>query len=76
MISLRTTVTTRGQTVVPSKIRKDHSIRPQAQLEWIDDGETIRVVPIPPDPIRAAKGISKGLRRRLVSERELERQRD
>ena len=75
VISLRTTVTTRGQTVVPSKIRKDHKIRPQAQLEWIDDGETIRVVPIPPDLIRAAKGISKGLRRRLVSDRELERQR-
>ena len=73
---MRTTVTSRGQTVVPAKIRKDRQIRPQTQLEWIDDGETIRVVPIPPDPIRAAKGISKGLRRRLLKEREWERQRD
>ncbi|MGH7791658.1 MAG: AbrB/MazE/SpoVT family DNA-binding domain-containing protein [Thermodesulfobacteriota bacterium] len=73
---MRTTVTSRGQTVVPAKIRKDHQIRPQTQLEWIDDGEAIRVVPIPPDPIRAAKGISKGLRQRLLSEREWERKRD
>ncbi len=72
---MRTTMTSRGQTVIPAKIRKTHRIRPKMQLEWIDDGQTIRVVPIPPDPIRAAKGISKGLRQRLLNERELERQR-
>ncbi len=72
---MRTTVTSRGQTVVPAKIRKDHKIRPQTQLEWIDDGQTIRVVPIPPDPVRAAKGSSQGLRRRLLQEREWERKR-
>jgi bifunctional DNA-binding transcriptional regulator/antitoxin component of YhaV-PrlF toxin-antitoxin module len=69
-----TTLTSRGQTVVPAKIRQAHRIRPQMKLQWIDDGQTIRVVPIPPDPIRAAKGISKGLRKRLLSEREWERQ--
>lgn len=72
---MRTKVTSRGQTVVPAKIRKDHQILPQAQLEWIDDGETIRVIPIPADPIRASKGSSKGLHQRLLRERELERQR-
>jgi bifunctional DNA-binding transcriptional regulator/antitoxin component of YhaV-PrlF toxin-antitoxin module len=35
---MQTTVTTRGQTVVPAKIRKDHQIGPHAQLEWIDEG--------------------------------------
>jgi bifunctional DNA-binding transcriptional regulator/antitoxin component of YhaV-PrlF toxin-antitoxin module len=72
---MRTTVTSRGQTVVPAKIRKDHQIRPHMQLEWIDDGETIRVVPIPADAVRAAKGTSKGLHRRLLKEREWERRR-
>lgn len=72
---MRTIMTSRGQTVVPANIRKAHHIRPNMQLEWIDDGQTIRVVPIPPDSIRAAKGISKGLRQRLLSEREWERQR-
>ena len=71
--TMRTTVTSRGQTVVPARIRRDHRINPQTQLEWIDDGETIRVVPIPPDPILAAKGVSKGLRQRLMREREWER---
>ena len=71
---MKTTVTVRGQTVVPAKIRKDYQIGPQTQLEWIDDGETIRVVPLPTDTIRAAKGSSKGLHRRLLQEREWERQ--
>jgi len=72
---MKTTVTERGQTVVPAKIRKDHGIGPQTQLEWIDDGHTIRVVPIPADPIRAAKGTSRGLSRRLLEERAAERTR-
>lgn len=70
---MRTTVTERGQTVVPAKIRRDYGIETQSTLEWIDDGHTIRVVPLPPDPIRAARGSSKGLGRRLAEERERER---
>ncbi len=73
---MKTTVTSRGQTVIPAKIRKDHQIGDSTKLEWIDDGDTIRVVPIPPDPIRAAKGTSTGLHRRLLKERELERKLD
>lgn len=72
---MKTTVTARGQTVVPVKIRQDHHIKPQTRLEWIDDGHTIRVVPLPQDPIRAAKGISRGLGERLLRERKLERER-
>jgi len=72
---MKTTVTRRGQTVVPAKIRKDHHIKAQTQLEWIDDGETIRVIPLPPDAIRAARGLSTGLHQRLLAERERERQR-
>lgn len=72
---MKTTITSRGQTVVPAKIRKAHQIETNMVLEWIDDGETIRVVPLPADAISAARGISKGLRRKLNQERELERQR-
>ena len=66
---MRTTITVRGRTVIPAKIRKDHQLRAPMQLEWIDDGETIRVVPIPLDSIRAAKGSTKGLYRKLMQER-------
>ena len=73
---MRTTVSSRGQTVVPAKIRKDHAIQPETLLEWIDDGETIRVVPIPPDPIGAAIGITRGLGEKLLRERRLDRDRE
>jgi AbrB family looped-hinge helix DNA binding protein len=72
---MKTTVTERGQTVVPAQIRRDYGIEPQTRLEWIDDGHSIRVVPIPEDPIRAAKGATKGLGRRLLAERSRERAR-
>ena len=70
-----TTVSLRGHTNVPSKILKNHKIRPKSKLEWIDDGITIRVIPIPSDIIRSSKGITMGLRQKLKKERELERQR-
>ena len=70
---MRTTVTARGQTVVPAKIRRDHEIEPQTRLEWLDDGYTIRVVPVPEDPIREAKGLTRGLGSRLLKERRQER---
>lgn len=68
-----TTVTSRGHTNVPLKILKDHKIRPHTKLEWIDDGMTIRVIPIPPDSVRSSRGITKALRRKLIKERDSER---
>jgi len=67
---MRTTVNDRGQTVVPARIRRDHCIGPHSKLEWVDDGYAIRVIPIPEDPIRAARGSSQGLSQRLLEERE------
>jgi len=72
---MRTTVTTRGQTVIPARVRRAHKINPRTRIEWIDDGQTIRVVPLPEDPIAAARGTAKGLRRVLLRDRRRERQR-
>ncbi len=72
---MKTTVTARGQTVVPAKIRRAHRITPRTRLEWVDDGVTIRVVPVPEDPVAAARGTSKGLRSALLDDRKRERQR-
>jgi bifunctional DNA-binding transcriptional regulator/antitoxin component of YhaV-PrlF toxin-antitoxin module len=66
MRKLQTTVSKRGQTVVPAVIRKRHRILDGDRLAWIDDGETIKVVPIPADPARELKGIARG--ERLVQE--------
>ena len=73
-----TAVTRRGQTVVPAEIRKRFHIQSNAKLEWLTDGETIRVIPLPTDPIRGARGLAKGkgLMHALMETRKQERDRD
>ncbi len=68
---MKSTVTKRGQTVIPSPIRKKYKIKKGTALLWIDTGETIRVVPLPEDPVKALRGIAKGenLRKKLLQER-------
>jgi len=63
---MQTTLSKRGQTVVPAQIRKRHQIMDGDKLVWIDDGETLKIVPIPNDPIGALRGLAKG--ERLVEE--------
>ena len=77
MCCVNTTVTVRGQTVVPSEIRKRYKIDPGDRLLWIDDGSSIRVVPVPADPIKALRGVGRGegLSERLLEERARDRKR-
>jgi len=76
---MKTTVSVRGQTVVPRKIREQMNIGPQTVLDWqIKDGMIV-VYPLPPDPVRAAVGILKGqgpTTDELLAERRRERQRE
>ncbi len=74
---MQTSVTKRGQTVIPAAIRKRYHIEDGDQLVWLDDGEAITVVPVPRDPIQALRGRGKGERlvERLLREREKERER-
>lgn len=73
-----TAVTKRGQTVIPAPIRRRHEIEVGDHLVWLDDGETIKVVPVPADPIRALRGRGRGekLVERLLTERRMERARE
>jgi bifunctional DNA-binding transcriptional regulator/antitoxin component of YhaV-PrlF toxin-antitoxin module len=76
---MKTTVSARGQTVVPQEIREKMGSVPQTELEWqIRDG-VIVVYTIPPDPIQAAVGLLKGqgpTTDDLLAERQRERQRE
>jgi len=75
---MQTAVTKRGQTVIPSAIRKRYRIENGAHLVWLDDGETIRVVPVTDDPLQSLRGKGRGkkLTERLLSERRKDRDRE
>ena len=72
------TVTVRGQTAIPAAIRRKYNIIAHTKIEWIDDGHSISVVPIPKDPLKALKGKFKGtdLLGDLLRERKRDRDRE
>lgn len=76
---MKSTVSVRGQTVVPREIREKMGIEPQSKLEWrIVDGQIV-ITPIPPDPVRASVGLLKGkglTTDDLLAERQKERRRE
>jgi AbrB family looped-hinge helix DNA binding protein len=72
---MRTKMSKRGQISVPSKIRKQLHIGPETTLEWIVEGATARVIPVPADPVRAFRGSGKkGLVKQLLKDRRRDRQ--
>ncbi len=74
---METAVTKKGQTNIPAAIRKRHEIHEGDRLEWLDDGEVIRVIPLPADPVRALRGSARGekLLERLLVQRKEDRKR-
>jgi AbrB family looped-hinge helix DNA binding protein len=72
---MKTKVTTRGQVSIPATIRKKLHIETDTKLEWFIEGDELRVVPLPKDPISAFRGKGKGVytTRDLLKERRRER---
>lgn len=74
---MRSTVTKRGQTVIPAAVRHQFHITPSDRLEWIIEDNTIRVVPVKKDPIDAFRGRGRGgANARLLEERNADRDRE
>ena len=69
--SAQSTVTSRGQTLIPAIIRQQFNLHRGDTLIWINDGQSLRVVPVPADPLEALYGRGKGenLSARLLQER-------
>ncbi len=74
---MKSTLTSRGQTVVPAEIRRKFGLTPADGLEWLVDGMMIRVVPVRRDPVAAFRGQGKGgAVKRLLDERKADRARE
>jgi AbrB family looped-hinge helix DNA binding protein len=66
-----TTITSRGQTVVPARLRERLGLHEGAKLRWIEGVGALVVMPVPDDPIDAVAGKYRGtgLLKRLLAER-------
>ncbi|MDP2821638.1 MAG: AbrB/MazE/SpoVT family DNA-binding domain-containing protein [Sulfuritalea sp.] len=71
---MKSTLTSRGQTVVPAEIRRRFGLTQADGLEWLVEGATIRVVPVRRDPVAAFRGQGRGgAAKRLLAERKADR---
>jgi len=71
---MRSTLTARGQTVVPAEIRRKFHLTQADRLEWIVEGNALRVVPVHQNPVDEFRGGGRGgAVARLLAEREKDR---
>lgn len=75
---MKTSVTKRGQTVIPASIRRKYRIDENITLQWIDTGEEIKVVPVHRDVLGSLRGMAKGekLLEKLLQERHLDERKE
>jgi len=72
---MRSTITSRGQTVIPAEIRRRFNLTPADRLEWIVEKNALKVVPVRENPIEAFRGKGKGgTVHRLLEERARDRE--
>lgn len=73
-----TVMTERGQISVPAELRKKYKFQRGQKFAWLDTGTSLKLIPIPDDPVAALRGIGKGenLLEKLLEERRKERERD
>ena len=76
---MQTTVSVRGQTVIPRDIREELKITNTTRLEWKVKNGVIIIFPLPADPVQAAVGILEGRGPSnfdLLAERKLDREKE
>ena len=65
-------VTSKGQVVIPKKLRTKYGIRSSTAIRWIKKDQGILMVPESENPIVAARGILKA----YLKEKKLEKKRE
>ena len=70
------TVSEKGWVVIPAELRKKHNLHPGTEVQVVDYGGVLALVPQMADPVQQAAGMLKGpksLRRALLAEHRAER---
>ena len=71
-------VTSKGQVVIPKKLRVKYGIRSATAIRWIEKDQGILMVPESENPIVAARGMleNSGILKAYLKEKRLEKQRE
>ena len=71
---LISTVSSKGQIVIPKELREKFGIKRGSRLTWIEAGSALILVPLPDDPISGSRGMLKG--KKISTEKLLEARRE
>jgi len=72
-------VSEKGWIVIPAELRRKYNLRPGTEVQVVDYGGVLALVPKLQDPVRQAAGMLEGrksLRRALLAEHRAERRRE
>ena len=76
---MKFTVSQKGWVVIPAELRRKHHLYPGTEVQVVDYGGVLALVPKLTDPVRQAAGMLKGrksLTRALLAEHRTERRRE
>jgi len=71
-------VTSKGQVVIPKRLREKYRILPLTAIRWIEKENGILMIPESEDPITAARGMlqGSGILKAYLKEKRLEKQKE
>jgi AbrB family looped-hinge helix DNA binding protein len=78
MEAISSKVTSKGQVVIPKRLRVKYGIRSATAIRWVEKDKGILMVPESEDPIVEARGMLKGsgILKAYLKEKKLEKQRE
>ena len=78
MEAISSKVTSKGQVVIPKRLRVKYGIRSATSIRWIEKDQGILMIPESEDPIVEARGMLKGsgILKAYLKEKRLEKQRE